>query len=107
MARRKPLTLVEYWHTVGTDNAQQVAALAGTSWDYFKLIAYRQKALGAQLARKLIHAANTVTPGFFPDLALSLQPLDEAQKYEVTPMYGRHRKLMPNRSFERAMRRAA
>ena len=68
----------EYWDHVGTDNIELVCAEVKSSMRYFRMIRYGIKIPGKIGARKIIDAANKITPGAAPDLAKLLEGVPRA-----------------------------
>jgi hypothetical protein len=69
-----PLTLHDYWETVGTDKLREVCAIAGTSFAYYKLMAYHFKGCSPEMMERLEAACAQVTPGVAPDYVLCTRP---------------------------------
>jgi len=101
-SNRKKLTLREWWDEVGTENVTKVAEHAGTNIAYLRLLRYRIKRPGYDLAIRLIEAAKLLTPRFEPSLELLMQPVP---KREPDPNYSPA--IQPSAAFTKARKQVA
>ncbi len=73
MSKSKPMNLREYWDCVGTENVRKIIFSIGSSMAYARLIKYGLKKPGTAFSLAFIDAAREITPGFEPDLELTLR----------------------------------
>lgn len=67
------LGLRAWMHHVGTENVKQMAKEAGTSHRHIQNIAYGNALLGYKLAKRIVEAAQKVTPGWAPDIVYLME----------------------------------
>lgn len=92
-----PLSLNDYWHTVGTVIVLRVLAAARPPIDikYARQIKTGLKKPGANTALALVEAARRITPGLEPDLELMLRP---------ARVPTRSRRIEPSAAFVRSQK---
>lgn len=76
MARqtKERLTLHAYWEKITTPVARRVCLEVGTSWAYFKDLAYGTTRMSPVMMERFEAAAVKVTPGIVPDYELCTRP---------------------------------
>ena len=86
MAKQKePMNLRQWWDFVGDENAQRVIRKLGTSLRYFRHLKYGNKKPSLEYAQRIVSAAQSITPGFEPDIDLLVAGVPKADRVPGTP----------------------
>ena len=95
--KQKAMTIREWWDEVGTENVMAITESVGTTFAYMRLLRYRAKRPGSDLALQIIAACEKLTPGFAPDLVLMIQPIKKNNNPNYTAV------IQPSKAFLSAM----
>ncbi|MFN3886113.1 MAG: hypothetical protein ACK4MG_04070 [Aquabacterium sp.] len=88
------LGLRAWMHHVGTENVKIMALEAKTSHRHIQNIAYSNAPIGYRLAKRIVEAAQKVTPGWVPDLVYLME-----RKGDVPPNRTGKGALQPSPEF--------
>lgn len=75
-----PMTLRQYWKSVGSDIFDEVAKAAGLNPKTARQVAYRNKNISPTSAKLFIEAAMRLTPTRVPDYVTIIEPLTPEEK---------------------------